>query len=209
MSKKTNDYGVNQFLSLYRTYENLLRDHGTEYRALEDGRDPRIVTQQIPTGRLTIMRQMRNYLSHSEDPGFLAVSPDCLLFLEKLVKEEQSKGDLVKDHLVTPAKGSLKEGMPLSEAVYRLAKNAASGELGLPVYDPESKRLKGILMLEHAAYKLNRDTGSLLSAKECMLEKNFRLLSPQDPVPENLENCFYCCTKNGTLDAPYMGYLDK
>lgn len=209
MSKKANDYGTGQFLALYRTYENLLRDHGTEYRAIEDGRDLRVVSQQIPTGRMTIMRQMRNYLSHAEDPGFLAVSPECLSFLEKLIKEEQLKGDLVKDHLVTPAKGSLKEGMPLSEAVYRLAKNAVFGDFGLPLYSPETKRLKGILMLEHAAYRLNKDGNVPLLGDECILEKNFRLVSPQDPVPENLGSGFYCCTKDGTLDSPYMGYLDK
>ena len=59
-------YEIRQFLSLYKTYESLLRDHGTDYRKIEE---------QQEGSRMTIMRQIRNYLSHAEDPGFPVLAP--------------------------------------------------------------------------------------------------------------------------------------
>lgn len=194
-------YEIRQFLSLYKTYESLLRDHGTDYRKIEE---------QQEGSRMTIMRQIRNYLSHAEDPGFIAISQTCLKFLERLVKEEQMKGDLIKNHLITPAKGSIKEGTPLSKVVYRLSVLALNGQFELPVYDPDTKRLKGIVVLERMAYELDRQGNVLLTESTCgPYGKSFYLVKPDDPAPEKVDNRFYCCTKDGTIDTQYMGYLDK
>lgn len=194
---------VQDFLSLYRTYESLLRDHGTDYRTIEEGAFGK---------RLTIMRQMRNYLSHAEDPGFLAISPLCLEFLNKLIKEEQLKGDIVKNHLLTPAKGSIKEGTPLSKAVSMLAKRAIYvKDASLPVYNPNLKRLCGVITLEQAAFTLDAKGNLPLEESTCGPYKNkFRLLKPDEPVPEEMEaDLFYCCTKDGSLASQYMGYVEQ
>lgn len=194
-------YEIRQFLSLYKTYESLLRDHGTDYRKIEE---------QQEGSRMTIMRQIRNYLSHAEDPGFIAISQTCLNFLERLVKEEQMKGDLIKNHLITPAKGSIKEGTPLSKVVYRLSVLALNGQFELPVYDPDTKRLKGIVALERMAYELDRQGNVLLTESTCgPYGKSFYLVKPDDLAPEKVDSRFYCCTKDGTIDTQYMGYLDK
>lgn len=199
MSKETD-----RFLSLYRTYENLLRDHGTDYRAMEE---------KQTNGRMTMMRQMRNYLSHSEDPGFIAVSPLCLKVLEDMVKEESLKGDIVKGHLVTPAKGSIKEGTELSQVVYRLAKLASSGILSLPVYEEGTKRLLGILTLERAAYFLDEHGNVPLDVDIMGTDGHygmeFQLVKPSDMVPEDMGDRFWCCTKDGTVGSQYMGYVDS
>lgn len=196
MSKETD-----KFLSLYRTYENLLRDHGTDYRAVEEAQTG---------GRMTMMRQMRNYLSHSEDPGFIAISPLCMKVLEDMVKDEALKGDIVKNHLVTPAKGSIKAGTMLSAAVYRLARLSAAGVQSLPVYDESTKRLLGVLTLERAAFDLDAAGncplgGATVESGAGMI----RLVKPTDPVPEGQEGGFWCCTKDGTMDSQYMGYVDR
>lgn len=192
---------TDRFLSLYRTYENLLRDHGTDYRAVEE---------KQTNGRMTMMRQMRNYLSHSEDPGFIAVSPLCLKVLEDMVKEESLKGDIVKNHLVSPAKGSIKEGTLLSQVVYRMAKLSMLGIQELPVYDEGTKRLKGILMLERAAYELDsRGNVPLDGSVVGPYGTGFRLVKPTDPVPADMGMQFWCCTRDGSLDSQYMGYVDS
>ena len=192
-----------EFLSLYRTYEGMLRARGTDYRAIEE--------EQVAkgNGRMTIMRQMRNYMSHSEDPGFITISPVCIKALEKMIKEESLKGDIVKNHLVSPAKGSLKEGILLSAAVYKLSVLAMLGQFEIPVYDSEAKRLKGIVTLERLAYELNKQ-GDILNESTCgPYGTAFHLVKPDDPAPEKADELFYCCTKDGTMDSAYMGYLDK
>lgn len=190
-----------QFLSLYRTYEGLLRARDVEYRTVED---------ETNSGRMRMMRQMRNYLVHAEDPGFITISPVCVKALEQMVKDETMKGDIVKNHLVTPAKGSVKEGTLISAVIYRLSVLAMIGQFEIPVYDPNTKRLKGIVVLEKLAYEMNRQGNILLEEKTCGSYGNvFHLVKPDDPIPVNMDDKFYCCTKDGTLDSQYMGYLDK
>lgn len=189
-----------KFLSLYRTYEGLLRDRGTDYRAVEG---------EHSDNRMTIMRQMRNYLAHAEDPGFITISPLCIKVLEQMVKEETLKGDIVKNHLVTPAKGSIKEGTMLSDVIYKLSLLVAKGADSLPVYS-EDKKLKGLITLEKAAYILAKKGNLPLEESMCgPYKKGFYLLKPDDRVPEAYDGEYYCCTKDGTLDTQYMGYIDK
>lgn len=188
-----------EFLSLYRTYEGLLRARGVDYRAVEE---------ELNSDRMRIMRQMRNYLSHSEDPDFIAISPVCLKALQQMVKEESLKGDIIKNHLVTPAKGSVKEGMPLSAVVYKLSLMAALGKHEIPVYD-DKKQLKGIIMLERAAYMLDKQGNIPLEERTCGPYGHvFHLVRPDDPAPVKIDDKYYCCTKDGTLATQYMGYLD-
>ena len=193
-----------EFLSLYRTYEGMLRTRGTDYRTVEE------VQIKQGSSRMTMMRQMRNYLAHSEDPGFIMISPVCIKVLRQMIKEESLKGDIVKNHLITPAKGSLKEGMVLSEAVYKLSAMAMTGICELPVYNVDTKRLKGIVMLDKLACELNKQGNIPLDENSYgSYGKAFHLVRPDDPVLEKEDNKFYCCTKDGTLDSQYMGYLDK
>lgn len=198
MSKRSINKDVEEFLALYKSYETALRAQDTDYRTVEE---------KSGSDRMRIMRQIRNYLSHADDPGFIAISPVCLEALRQMVKEEQAKGDIAKNHLVTPAKGSLKEGMPLSSAVYRIVRHMENRRPEMPVYD-EKKQLKGILTLKQAAYALDQGH-TLLYEKTCgPYTKDFHIVKPDDLVPEKRDGLYYCVTKNGTLDAQYMGYLD-
>lgn len=186
-----------KFMSLYRTYEGLLRARGTDYREVEDG--------SVGT-RMTIMRQMRNYLAHAEDPGFLTISPLCIKFLEQMVKEETLRGDIVKNHLISPAKGSVKEGTKLSEVIYKLAVN--NERQNIPVYD-DKKMLKGLVTMEKVARALVKKGDVPLGEDVCSpYLSNFYLVSPNDKAPEDADGSYYCCTKDGTMDTQYMGYVD-
>lgn len=193
-----------RFLSLYKTYEGMLRARGTDYRAVEEE------STGIGKGRMTMIRQMRNYMSHSEDPGFIIPSPACLGVLEKMVKEESLKGDIVKNHLVTPARGSVKEGTMLSDIVYRLSVLALIGQFEIPVYDAATKRLKGVVCLERVAYVLKEKGNIPLTEQACGQYGNaYHLLKPDDKAPEHMDDLFYCCTRDGTMDSQYMGYVDR
>ncbi len=192
-----------EFLSLYKTYEGLLKTRGTDYKTVEE---------ELNSDRMRMMRQMRNYLCHSEDPGFIEISPVCLKTLEIMVKEETLKGDIVKKHLVTPAKGSLKEGTMLSKAVYRMSILAMIGIHELPVYNEHTKRLKGIVLLERLAWEMDKHGNVPLSEETCGAYGKVigsRILKPDELVPENRDSGYYFCTKDGTLDTQYMGYLDN
>lgn len=198
-----------QFLSLYKTYEGLLRQRGADYRVIEEEQSKQGI------GRMTIMRQMRNYLCHAEDPGFLTISQTCIKALEKMVKEEQLKGDIVKNHLITPAKGSLKEGTPLSQVVYRMSKLAMTGIYSMPVYNEETKRLKGMVLLERMAYELDRKGNIPLEESTCGAYGQYMtIVAPETqashiaPMPFT-DSTYILCTKDGTLDSQYLGYLDK
>lgn len=193
---------IDKFLSLYRTYEGMLRARGVDYREVESEQ-----TGQ-GNGRMTIMRQMRNYLSHAEDPGFIEISPACIKALENMVKEESLKGDIVKNHLVTPAKGSVKEGTMLSKLVYRLSILAMVGQFEMPVYD-DRKRFKGVILLERAAYELHKRGDIPLDESTCgPYGTSYQLVKPNDPAPVDADSRFYCCTRDGSLHTQYMGYVD-
>lgn len=55
------------FLALYREYESLLREQGLEYKQAEDAAEGQV------QDRMRICRQIRNYLVHQEDAGFLEI----------------------------------------------------------------------------------------------------------------------------------------
>lgn len=185
-----------EFLSLYRTYENQLRARGVEYREVEE---------KTNSDRMRMMRQMRNYLVHVDDPGFVTISSTCLKALKQMIKEESLKGDLVKNHLITPAKGSAKEGTPLSKVIYRMV---MMGKASIPVFD-EAKHLKGILMLENAAYALDKLGNVPLTEAICgPYSDTYLLVSPDTPTDIKTDDKYVCCTKDGTLETQYMGYLD-
>lgn len=84
-----------QYLTLYKTYEGLLR---------ESGSDPRQVETDLETGnpqqaaRLRMCRLFRNYMAHENDPGFLVATDKMLEFLGGQVFELKIRNDSVKQH---------------------------------------------------------------------------------------------------------------
>lgn len=83
---------VEKFLEAYRKYESMVRQAGTDALAAEG-----LVSDAV-ANRLRICRQIRNYLSHNSDPGFLAPTPEMIDFLNEQSKIWLVKCDLVKSH---------------------------------------------------------------------------------------------------------------
>lgn len=83
------------FLKLFREYETLLRERGSE--PIEE--ETRMEDEVITKNRLRLCRQFRNYLVHSADVGFLEVSDKMYSFLEQYHKDLIYQEDVAKKHL--------------------------------------------------------------------------------------------------------------
>jgi len=92
MSAKTE-----KLLSLYRTYEGLVRDSGQDPKSLEQEMEGGL------GGQMTMIRQFRNYLSHVSDPGFLEPTDNMIAVLDGQVREWKMRGDVVKKHVKASA----------------------------------------------------------------------------------------------------------
>lgn len=86
-----------KLLTLYKAYENLVRNEGQDPRSLEDSMD------ETAASRARMIRNFRNYLSHQHDPGFLEPTDKMLDVLTDMVNDWALKGDVVRQHVKTPA----------------------------------------------------------------------------------------------------------
>lgn len=82
-----------KFMDAYKDYEAAVRAAGSETLKAEEGADADV------RERLRICRQMRNYLAHVNDAGFLSPSASQVRFLTDQAKAWKMKGDPVKKHL--------------------------------------------------------------------------------------------------------------
>ena len=196
--KQTVDY----FLEAYKAYETALREHGKEYKDAEEMAPP---TRQ---GRMRIVRQMRNYLTHAEDPGFLATTMEQVAFLESLAKEERLCGDILRNHLHTPARGALEEHCPLRQAVEKLARGKHSY---MPVYNRD-----GIL----GAVEIHRVLSLYLKYPDGLLNKKSygpyeKIVLCREPdtqmtdIPETSLPRVICCTGDGYPSGKFLGVMKE
>ena len=189
------EMGTERFLNLYRTYEGLLREHGKDYKSEEDTAPGSL------QDRMRIMRQMRNYLSHNEDPGFLCASKAQILLLEQLIKEERLSGDILKKHLTAL---SFPEGGTVKDAIEKMAKKKL---LKMAVY--REGRFLGMATL-HKLILL-----SIKKGPECPLdrkaygsyEKVEGVFPPETEMSKILKSGLriICCTSDGTMDGKFLG----
>lgn len=83
------------FLTAYREYEQLLKSKGLDVSSIESSTE----TPKDVSDKIRICRQMRNFMSHNDDPEFLNASDSQIAFLTNLVYEERLKEDCAKDHM--------------------------------------------------------------------------------------------------------------
>lgn len=188
-----------EFLGLYRTYEGLLREHGKEYRTVEESAD------DLRQNQMRIMRQMRNFLSHNANAGFLAVSEAQIQLLTALIKEERMAGDIVKNHLWTPRRASCEEGGKVSEAVLKMAKLKI---LRMPVTGEAG--ILGTVDFFKLAKLLCADAGCMLGKSSYgAYEKTILCVPPDMPVEtlkeKKKENVPICCTADGRATGKFLG----
>lgn len=184
-----------QFLTLYRTYEGLLRDHGKDYKEIEDAAD------DTAQNRMRITRQIRNYLSHNADPMFLEVSDQQIRLLETLIKEEQMEGDILKNHLYTVKKAACEEGELVEDVLLRMAKLKMEELLAI-----QDGKAVGTVNMYKLLIQYLKDKKTKIGKP---YGKNMVCFPPEKPVEAVKQyagmNNILCCTSDGTQNGKVIG----
>ncbi len=183
---------VNGFLSLYKSYETLVRDAGDDPKELEDAADG------LTGGRLRMCRLFRNYLSHSEDRGFLEPTDRMVGFLEGQVKDLRMKGDVAKKHLKTVAASMVTDKDRCADAVQkmsdlkrdRLVMQTKGGFVLVSMYD--------VVPLVMASKAAKLSVAKVLKEKPCFV-------GPLEPVAGLDRSRTYVCTSDGTPSGKVLG----
>lgn len=186
-----------QFLLLYKEYEGLLREHGKDYKDEEEH------TDSLSMGRMRMLRQMRNYLSHNNDMAFLAISDAQGKFLSQLIREETLAGDIVKNHLFTPKRAACTEQSAISSVMAKMAKEKATH---MAVTD--GKKVLGIVDIFKLGKLACKNPDALL-CKETYgaYGKGMAFVPPEMPAAQAAAffNPVICCTEDGTKDGKFLG----
>lgn len=187
-----------KFLDLYREYETLLRDAGLDYKELEEQAD------DLLQNRLRINRQIRNYLTHNHDAGFLEVSDKQLLFMEKLIKEQKYSMDILKKHVKTVKTSACMLTDTLEDVITKMIKLKVDR---LPVYD-ENSVLGFVTMYElmKSCLSEKRPKTAKLSVVT-KLDKKFVCMTPDTMMSVVFASGsnFVCCTDTGNKNGKLLG----
>lgn len=104
------------FLELYRKYESILREQGLDYFTVSEQAEDSV------KNKMNLMRQMRNFLVHTDSASFVSISQEQLVFLEQLITMQSKCGDTLKKHLVTMRKCSKSLSSSVFDAIALLLK---------------------------------------------------------------------------------------
>lgn len=183
---------VEQFLDLYRTYEQLLRADGHDPKEMEDlmaGQDGE---------RLRMCRQFRNFLSHVSDPGFIDPSEKMLRFMTDQVNTMKTAGDIVKKHIKRPDACIIREDQKVQDAIM-LASKLKFTDMVLLHKDGTygTINLFSLIQIKPSA-KLSTVKAKKLSPRFCAPLDNFAALDPTK---------IYLCTNTGTPDGKLLGQV--
>ena len=191
---------ADRFLSLYREYETLLRDDGKDYKELEESAD------DLLQNRLRINRQLRNYLTHNHDAGFLEISDKQIAFMEKLIFEQKNSMDILKKHIKSAKVAGCLCTYTLDDVLTKMMKLKVTR---LPVYD-ESCVLGLVSWIDVLkAYRAEKrpKTAKLSVVKK--LDKKVICMTPDTLMSDMLMTVdpsdMVCCTDSGDKKGKFLG----
>ena len=188
------------FLELYRKYESILREQGLDYFTVSEQAEDSV------KNKMNLMRQMRNFLVHTDSASFVSISQEQLVFLEQLITMQSKCGDTLKKHLVTMRKCSKSLSSSVFDAIALLLKY----DFFHLVLVDENGRFYGLATLRHLtkAYLKNMDsTCADLMKRQLMLDVVFA--KPDVLMTELLQQYPKCtvviATKDGTKKSEVLG----
>lgn len=187
-----------KFLNLYREYETLLRDAGVDYKELEEKSD------DLMQNRLRINRQLRNYLTHNHDAGFLEISDKQLVFMEKLIKEQKCSMDILKKHVKTAKVAACTYVDTLEDVLTKMIKLKVER---LPVYDDVC--VLGFVswaeVIKSYMSEKRPKTAKLSVVKK--LDKKVVCMKPDVLMSDvfNVGENMVCCTDTGDKNGKLLG----
>lgn len=187
MAKSNNE----RFLSLYKELEGIFREQGLDWKDVESTSDDMI------QNRMRICRQLRNYLSHQNDPSFIMISDTQVKFLEETIDEQRMKGDIVKKHLGTISANTCKYTDKCSDVLVRMIKRKINEML---VYSEiKGKRIIGtVSIFDVSSQVLISKTKKVSDIKS--LGDNYIFVSPDmkmEEIPSG--KIAYCFDSNDKL----------
>ena len=183
-----------QFLDTYRRYESLARQSGTTPQMVEESfaeADPK------KAGRLKICRQIRNYLTHADDPGFLPISDTMLECLESQANAMEEDGDIASKHLKKPSACVLSDAATCAEALEKLKKFR---RFRLAVSTPKGYQILNLFDL------IGKPDGCPI-AQARKSTKGLGFCSPTDPYGSLDKGLVILCTSDGTKNGKLLGQV--
>ena len=191
---------ADRFLSLYREYETLLRDDGKDYKELEESAD------DLLQNRLRINRQLRNYLTHNHDAGFLEISDKQIAFMEKLIFEQKNSMDILKKHMQSAKVAGCLRTDTLDDVLTKMMKLKVTR---LPVYD-ESCVLGLVSWIDVLkAYRAEKRPKTTKLSVVKKLDKKVICMTPDTLMSDILMTVdpsdMVCCTDSGDKKGKFLG----
>ena len=182
-----------QFLTLYREYETLVRDVG---------QDPKDLEERMPdaeANRMRMCRLFRNYMSHQNDAGFLEPTEKMMGYLSRKVLDLKLAGDVAKKHLkkklVVSADmrlaDALRQVLPLERELILLV--GKDGYRVLRLYDMMRLQLEGTKATKVGVVKPSRT--------------KIQYVAPETAISSLDDTAFYVCTSDGTTDGKLLGVV--
>lgn len=182
-----------QFLSLYREYETLVRDKGQDCKDIEDKSD------DLTGNRLRMCRNFRNYLSHQNDPGFLEVSDVQIKFMQKRIADLKNGEDILKKHLKTIAAGTVISNETCVQGISKLEKIKYPM---IVVVETKTNKYSTCSIYNMASAVSKSKTTKISDIKS---SKDYTILSPTVMMKDIPQNKIIICTDDGTETGKLVG----
>lgn len=185
------------YLTLYKSYENALRDMGLDPRQVETDLE---TSNPSKAARIRMCRLFRNYLAHENDPGFLMPSDKMLDFLSKEVFDLKVKNDSVKQHVKPAGNYIFEDSMKCSDVLAKM------GSSKIPVIIRHSKSGYDLCnWSDILALYFSSKTAKLSVAKAIRSKPVF--VAPTDKFAELDPARVTICTADGTPDGKVVGVV--
>lgn len=187
-----------KFLSSFKTYENLLRENGTDTKEVENQLE---TTNPVCSARLRMCRQFRNYLAHVPDPGFIEPTDKMQKFLDAEILALQMSGDVCKKHLRTPASSIFE---PSSKCVDVLEKLVRTKQTMAVCRDGTNYTMYSIFDIVAATLE-----SKAKKMKDVRVLKEKAIFVPPNELMENIDHDRVCiCTSDGTPKGKPLGVVN-
>lgn len=184
------------FLQLYREYEAEVRNlYACDPKVYEGNLDG------LTCDRMRMVRSFRNYLTHSNDPGFLEPTDKMMSVLEDMIKVLRYKHDTVKKHVKRPSVCVCSENDKCHEALTRV--------LGL-----ETERVVVTTESGYAVYSIFDLTRAVLTQPKSTRVRDIKpmrckpaFVSPFMAMGEINRDLVNICTLDGTPEGKLVGVV--
>lgn len=102
---------TDEFLAKYKELETILREQGLDYKMEFESEGKQNAAE------FTIMRQMRNYMSHNDNKNFVVPSDKQIAMIAATIKKYETKNDSAKKHMKKVDLLSVKTGDTIKTAL--------------------------------------------------------------------------------------------